>query len=635
MCRYTLEGKITRSKIDLSTPFVAISHVWGLTEWQNVPGLGVGELLISKQKAGFLTGKLQALVGDAYFWMDILCVDQLDVQARIAIVKHIPAIYRSAQKTIVIRDGDGFHRCCIEAVNDFKSWRLDGKDKLAAHLHEDYKAHPNGCLESWLDRLWPLQEVLLSDRLQFTCCEDWEPPRREEFFSYRDITDFSHLNDALNMLSLSWAEYCADRKLDWEELPNPDAFIRAIFTSGSVERPRTIQKLKDIGLGMNTMFPLHYGSTRVTSKPRDFILAMLPPFEWYTPPKNAAQLTFGQLFVDSCEQAARAGYPFYPKITKGMTEVTGYLADSVLPSENIPTPQSLGDFIKLFGGSQSVLKPKTCRVGLLVDSFVAKDAFTIPEMDIALRMIERSMRFNKYLWSSAYKGELSIHGSWPDQWDIAPMYKHNICRNLTPPQLAVARLEPDYYEAQTIQILNSMWMGLGLDIQSPDATNDWNYFRKWLVKENPTHYKETLLLLAGIVSCGLGISMLRWARELFTPYIVFLDPDCQQSLLALANTRGLKAFDSWQGEQKRKIYCVQRLSNGPAVSGMDNVLMPMEEVRGLSGIDTRLGFVMGLVADFCDMTLSIEKLHERYKALHYNVKTVEDGKLGVVDPFWI
>lgn len=55
--------------------YIAVSHVFGKTEWHSIPGIK-NEVLASPQKAAFIEKELPALIGDLPFWMDILTVNQ-------------------------------------------------------------------------------------------------------------------------------------------------------------------------------------------------------------------------------------------------------------------------------------------------------------------------------------------------------------------------------------------------------------------------------------------------------------------------------------------------------------------------------------------------------------------------------
>ena len=122
------------------TKYLAISHVWGEVEWREVPGID-GQVLISKEKAKFM-GQLKSIVGGAYFWMDILCVEQSDKAARIAITQHIPTIFRHAQRTIVIKDGTGLRDCCVQAMGNVDKWYVNNsqyREKLTRHYKTTHK----------------------------------------------------------------------------------------------------------------------------------------------------------------------------------------------------------------------------------------------------------------------------------------------------------------------------------------------------------------------------------------------------------------------------------------------------------------------------------------------------------------
>jgi hypothetical protein len=143
--------------------YVAFSHVWGDWEWRMVPGIPY-EVKVSQEKADFIANDLPALVGDGAFWMDTLTVDQRNEKEVLAIVDSIPAIFKMAKRTIAVRESDGFYDCCVDAVEGFEDW-ADFATRVIEHDsrgHRDYV-----CVESYLQRLWTLQECLLSRSIQF------------------------------------------------------------------------------------------------------------------------------------------------------------------------------------------------------------------------------------------------------------------------------------------------------------------------------------------------------------------------------------------------------------------------------------------------------------------------------------
>src|SRR5205814_7254714 len=117
---------------------------------------------------------------------DILCVDQRDENARIAITRHIPSIFRLGQLTIIVRDSSGFRECCVEALGNpcnFYSRDTNGRILLAVHIRDNHRNEVVN--KGTLTRLWPLQEIILSDKLQFVHCDN-EPADHESRASYVD-----------------------------------------------------------------------------------------------------------------------------------------------------------------------------------------------------------------------------------------------------------------------------------------------------------------------------------------------------------------------------------------------------------------------------------------------------------------
>lgn len=101
--------------------FIAISHVWGKTEWLRIPGVA-RDVLASPEKARFIKERLLSPVSSSAFWMDTLTVNQRNQAEVIATVQAIPAIFRDAVKTIAVREDDGIYDCCARAVADCNDW---------------------------------------------------------------------------------------------------------------------------------------------------------------------------------------------------------------------------------------------------------------------------------------------------------------------------------------------------------------------------------------------------------------------------------------------------------------------------------------------------------------------------------
>ena len=143
--------------------YFALSHVWGKIDWLKVDCVD-HDILASSEKARFINDQLPELVGDVAFWMDTLTVDQRNQVEVVATVQSIPDIFRDAEKTIAIREGDGIYPCCVTAVDGYRDYR-ELFPRLMGHVSSDHWDHQYD--ESYLRRLWTLQECLLSHTIEF------------------------------------------------------------------------------------------------------------------------------------------------------------------------------------------------------------------------------------------------------------------------------------------------------------------------------------------------------------------------------------------------------------------------------------------------------------------------------------
>jgi hypothetical protein len=237
LCRY-IQGLLVKEDHLLSdTQYVAVSHVWGNSDylaWQSIRGIE-GEVYSSEEKKQFLEVQLPSIIGGEWFWMDILCLDQSAAgkPALVAVTQHIPTIFFRAVRTLVIRDSFGLRECYATALGDI-SPTVDWTSKLIVH---EVFAHKGWNLrEGILDRLWPLQEICLSDSLQFVRCEVAPPPDETTVLGRSHVANYLH--DSLNKLAMSWASvYGSERK-------NPSFsrdrinFINAYIHNGTVTRSR-------------------------------------------------------------------------------------------------------------------------------------------------------------------------------------------------------------------------------------------------------------------------------------------------------------------------------------------------------------------------------------------------------------
>lgn len=142
--------------------YFAISHVWGKIQWLKVSCFNQ-EIKASPQKVRWIEQELPSLVGETAFWMDTLTVNQRDEKEVIATVQAVPAIFQDAADTSAVREDDGFGECCAEAIAGCEPRDLN--DKLLVHMakYNSTSLHD----DSYLRRLWTLQECVLSHTIQF------------------------------------------------------------------------------------------------------------------------------------------------------------------------------------------------------------------------------------------------------------------------------------------------------------------------------------------------------------------------------------------------------------------------------------------------------------------------------------
>ena len=614
MCQFEESGLLGQHVVDMqTTAYFAISHIWTEASWRDdIPGIG-WPVLVSPQKAKFLAERLFELVGTDFFWMDVLCVDQSSDAARTGVVNSIPAIYRGAEKTIIIREDGGIQSCCAKAIGYFESWGKDGMNKFANHLRE---THVGGIVETWTERLWPLQEMILSDNLLFTTCMSLrvEQPLDVEMEYFASHTAFRRISDSLYCAAQAWLEYGVEEEVaEWEY----NMFLKAYINNGFVAR-RACHASRHRVRGLTNDFAIHLNSLRVTSKPRDFVLAILPQYGWYRAPREVKRLTFGQLWIDCVQQAEQSGFRFFPIVTKGLTgTIVANAEDSRSPSPDIPEPETLGDFIKLFGSHEDPLEPRGWGKFIAdVDCSRARSG----EMTETIRLIKESMMFSQSEWKLAHRGDLSINGMDPVEQSETQLRIGAIQDRMTyTSQMSIkekesllaakSQVETQYYrqtqdprfqELEAMKILNLMWTGL-FEEDIP-ASHDWLNFAKSLVEDDPVGYQDTMLRLAALISCGFGTNAFAWSKaiNLFPVKTVLAGFNI---LILVSGSLFPELNSSDETEWLNLLFCAQQ--GAGRVSGRDVVLVSRATQQ-----------VVGRFPDFNQRTSDVESNVERMQRIY-------------------
>jgi hypothetical protein len=480
MCRF-VDGKLERQLMPVKdTRYLTISHVWGLdVGWREIPGIE-GTVLASGEKADFISEKLGPLVGNDYFWMDILCVDQRDKAARIAVTQNIPTIFRFSQRTIVLRDGKSLRPCCIETIGSLENWMEKGDDSYNdLWIHYNDK-HGEDFVEGVLSRLWLLQEIILSDNIQFVSCETSHALKPKRRFSSDPVWG---MRISLHMMSYAWAVY-GDSDRQYNKNLIHIKFQYAFLTCSSISRPNTVARRYVPLIPADHEFMLHMSSTRTTSKSRDFILAIMPQYAGYKVPDNAKSMTFAQLFVDCYLQLQAA----FTALGRFRMRITPLIADFTppgpyVPTENIPEPSNLGDFARLLGG------PQLIRTGSF-PVFPVQQVTTITDVTElnAVTYIHDTFRHSRHLWDVARQNDFTL-----------------------PPQESIetngTEGKSEFHRA--LELLWFMLYGGEKEVGAETLAG---------VVENTG--KEVVLRTAALITCGLGISAYEWCEQHMTPVLV-------------------------------------------------------------------------------------------------------------------
>ena len=646
--------------------YIAVSHVFGETEWLSIPGIK-NEVLASTQKAAFIEKELPALIGDRPFWMDILTVNQRNQAEVISVVGAIPSIFRNAVQTLAVREDDGIYSCCEKVLEGIPGW-----EDLHSALAKHYSNHIDEMRdESYLQRLWTFQECVLSHNIRFVIChrgkcllavpsknsmlrctENHSKKERNTLSSvYNYQTDLQRLQDSLWVL---WYCFSSGAKMEVSLSDFANAYVHGKTIQRSKPRPRTMAE--DIHTGF--FVDANLVSQRAASEPRDYIYATMAPFPWYKYPTDAENMAFGEIFIDLYNQAAEKRHTFAPKITASMIQSSATdTSKAWLPSKQQPEPQCLGDFLKLLGQRLPTDIPNniSCFHATTVVSVLALHGNV--HLDF-LQMVQSAMRFSENIWRECHVGgELSKYGSFPnsswemDVTDAASMgwwpdpekslgpHLHVIggddqtiltegpsiestTLSAEPPELesislsSIVEHRNDYVPIleYSRSILDHAWRASDRVHRNRDQKADFRTFLHEMKGRWSKQLLDTLALLTAMVNCQIGLSAARWVRKYFVPALIQYDKD--NKVLGLL----AKHTCSSEKSEVKPMMSVGRHLQGPSL-GKDLVLVDCD----------RPSAPVGIIPDFCYRDQTDEEFEKRTQVLYSGLgKLVAPGKMEFV-----
>lgn len=437
--------------------------------------------------------------------------------------------------------------------------------------------------------------------------------------------------------------------------PDIVAFLRAYINCSTIDKPSSNQMDNAMDIFDGNLRVFHLTSPRASTKPRDYVLATMPQFPWYTVPIDAKKMSFGEIFQDLHMQASASGHGFASKILTSMTDATAMddPEHAWLPSLKLPEPQCLGDFLKLMGGRM----PETA-VGenspLHITTKVAVREWLKGESsNTVLEAISNTMTLcSQYFDESHRAGELSKYGNFPSlSWDLddadamyfgwvrigdrnairvleegentyvvhgggwdyheQPDSLYELFDEISPepahPQAPSnpGRSEPLLQYAR--KVLDHMWSGHGDSNKAQKS--DWEHFRREMHAAWPEPLIRALMLLAGLVGCGLGLSAAAWANRYFVPVYVGFGKNVVIGLMA-------RHMRSPPNERKELLHfwsVGRHLPSTPGTKGKDILLVNPE---------TRLA--VGLLPDFLpNVPVSDEVYAQRMAELYHGLAQVQ------------
>lgn len=511
MCRF-IGGKVEKQLVNVdNTSFLAVSHVWGAAKWRIVRGVN-HKVLVSKSKAEFMEQQLPSIVGDGFFWMDILCIDQTNRDARVVVTQHIPTIFRKALRTILVRDGCGMRQCCALAVEGFMDWKLYSKrldfHTLTSHRYEDL-------MEGVLSRLWVLEEIVVSNIIQFVTCKE---TKAKTIYKSSGLAT-ARVDDGLIKFALAWSS--EDTITTGSDAMN---FIQAFVNNSLVSRTATIEAGEDQSQLLPPQnFWQAITSTRRSTKPRDYILATMPQFGFYRLPKNIRAITFSELFLD-------CAYQMHAIIRTQLShDTTSSPLDIPIDTTKfieVPEPTCLGDLVKLF--QACFLFADICNLHRTIDSapdpehqynilcpitshslqlrltgrkhpvdFNYIDAST--DMEIIVTLVKNGTKYSDLRWNNAAVGGLYEfeRQAMESRRKCPLLFRNEINEFLIAMSVLNTMALEQYHPPEDALIdLNSVFNSRGGDLK-----NCLDY----------------TILLAAMISCGLSLSAFEWSKTHLCP----------------------------------------------------------------------------------------------------------------------
>lgn len=166
----------------MPTPYMALSHVWGTESVSCAVAIGEQHILIRSNLESALR-HLRHRERIVSLWIDALCIDQSNTGERNHQVQHMRDIYEAAEETIVFlgdQDGGNTGLSAWNYLERNSPWALneEGEKDYDLPARIDSSPHFRGDMDDicinvlpreWFNRLWVLQEFVVSKSVSLQC----------------------------------------------------------------------------------------------------------------------------------------------------------------------------------------------------------------------------------------------------------------------------------------------------------------------------------------------------------------------------------------------------------------------------------------------------------------------------------
>ncbi|KAI0735290.1 hypothetical protein C8Q76DRAFT_277840 [Earliella scabrosa] len=329
-----------KPKATTDDDYIAISHVWGTPETimpTEVDGAGIVQLSPGKKDILSILSRPD-ICGFDWFWMDLFCIDQTE-SASISIsdqLMSIPRVYKSSRCVKVLLEHpvcDLWHAKAMEVL--MRSNRSD-LESLEETFREEELAHSRRCphlsfFDPWFERLWTRQEGLyVLDVVPLVIV----PCRRLENPSSNKVSGW--INEGVSLAKRSAAELFLSDKLAYHGLETDQSERRQfeLYVDFVYRRHVDMSHYGGEAGPAATYLPLlaAWRSGRITTKKRDYVLAVFPDVRGYVAPPNTRKLSFTELLANALGQdPIKRHCHVVPKVPRGMMTEPKSPRDSMLP----------------------------------------------------------------------------------------------------------------------------------------------------------------------------------------------------------------------------------------------------------------------------------------------------------------